>query len=206
MRSARGWLPRHFLFDMAAFRYKKAISQYRTERARPHEHLVRAPWRCHCAVEGGGALRSPGSRREDKYRWWPLFSCWGTSGAGGTRARARADAPPLSRVRALRTHPRAAGSRAGSRPRARAPHFLPFIRSPGHGAGERSGSRVRQGWLRVRRACSARGRSVFLIHSFGNTHTHTAPAGCALALTPPSSTTETTREPGVSPPQMLGVS
>ena len=26
MRSARGWLPRHFMFDMAAFRYKKAIS------------------------------------------------------------------------------------------------------------------------------------------------------------------------------------
>ena len=26
MRSARRWLPRHFMFDMAAFRYKKAIS------------------------------------------------------------------------------------------------------------------------------------------------------------------------------------
>ena len=26
MRSARRWLPRHFMFDKAAFRYKKAIS------------------------------------------------------------------------------------------------------------------------------------------------------------------------------------
>ena len=41
MRSARGWLPRHFMFDMAAFRYKKAEQDRNLNRAGPQRARVR---------------------------------------------------------------------------------------------------------------------------------------------------------------------